>query len=497
MKRSFKIVKLLFAVLLIATGMAALNLGAVEGTLGILMAFPLLLAGIENSDDAKVKRSQIWDDMQKMLDARKTEKRSFTDDEDKKYKELRADFDKLTEHIKELEADEKRAFEMTKEKGRRSAEDKEKQEIGKYSIKRMLQFAAKGQTPDGLEGEMHQEAEKDARASGLSLNGAGVPDIVLRSLAEKRAMTATGQTTTAGDQGGMLIPTVTSGLLMALRPLLVLNSLGANFMGGMIGNYEFVKGTSTVAAWDTENGEADETSVATSKVTMSPNRLAAFTKISKQLMVQTPENIENMVWNDILRAVAQKVEQAAINGSGQNNEPTGILNTTGIGSVLGGENGADPTWDHLVKLEKEIAIDNALMGRLAYLTNHKVKAMLKTTKIDIGSGLFVWPQNASELNGYPVGVSNLVPSTLSKGNQKSNLSAILFGDFNELKVGQWGGIDVVVDPYTLAGTNQLKITTNSFWDVALVFPEKFAAIVDVKTGDASVATTTAAATTTD
>lgn len=440
--------------------------------------------------DAKSKRSDINEELKK-LEAIEAE-RDFTPEEEKRFDELQSQWESLNPIIERLEIAEKRALMNAAAQARMSFEEKEKRELGEYSLKRALQFALKGQTPDGLEGEMHQEAEKEARNSGTSLMGLGIPDVAIRAMTERRAMTATGTTSTAGDQGGMLVPTVTSGLLMALRPLLVLNQLGANFMGNLVGNYDFVRGTSTIAAWEGENTDADETGVATSKITMSPKRLAAKTIISKQLMVQTPENIENMVWNDMLRAVAQTVESAAINGTGLNNQPEGILNNDYINTVVGGASGATPTWDHLVALEKEIAIDNALMGRLAYLTNHKVKAALKTTKIDSGSGLFVWPQNANELNGYPVGVSNLVPSTLSKGSNNGNLSAILFGDFSELKIGQWGGVDVTIDPYTLAGKNQLKITTNSLWDVALVFPEKFAAIVDVNTGDASVSTTTGA-----
>lgn len=473
--------KFLFALFVLAVGLSTF----LEPTFGIaamMLSAPLILANIETSDDAKSKRSKLYDKMQEMLDLRKTEKRSFSDDEQTSYNQLKTDFDTLTGHIKELEDDEKRALVMAGNQARQSAKEKEEREIGKYSVKRMLEFAISGKHPDGLEGEMHQEAVLEARSANVGLSGIGIPNYVIGAIA-KRAMSATQQTSAVGDQGGMLVPIEKSGLLFALRPLLVMDQLGANFMGGLVGNLDFVRGSSTVAAWGTEIHTAAETNVVTSKITMAPNRLAAFTEIYKQLMVQTPENIEQKVIGDILRAVAQEVERAAINGSASNNQPRGILNTSGIGSTVGGADGLAPGWTHIVDLETKVNIANALMGSLAYLTNAKVKGVLKTTKVDDGSGVFVWPQNSNELNGYKAAVSNLVPSTLTKGSAGGVgvCSAIVFGDWSELMIGQWGGLDLIVDPYSGAKNNKIIITTNSFWDVATTWPEKFAAMLDART----------------
>jgi HK97 family phage major capsid protein len=481
MKTSLKIMKFLLGLLVMAVVFGAF-LTPVLGISAIMLAAPLLLANIETSDDAKAKRSKIYDKMEELLNLRKTEKRKFSEEEQTQYDQLKTDFDTLTGHIKELEDDEKRALIMAGNQARQSNKEKEEREVGKYSVKRMLEFAMNGKTPDGLEGEMHEEAQLEARNANVGISGIGIPNYVIGLIA-KRAMSATQQTSAVGDQGGMLVPIEKSGLLFALRPLLVMNQLGANFMGGLVGNLDFVRGSSTVAAWGTEIHTAAETNVITSKITMAPNRLAAFTEIYKQLMVQTPENIEQKVIGDILRAVAQEVERAAINGSGNTNQPRGILNTSGIGSTVGGTDGLAPTWAHIVDLETKVDIANALMGNLAYLTNAKVKGLLKTTKLDDGSGLFVWPQNGSELNGYKVAVSNLVPSTLTKGSGTGVgvCSAIVFGDWSELMIGQWGGLDLIVDPYSGAKNNKIIITTNSFWDVATTWPEKFAAMLDART----------------
>jgi len=481
MKTSFKIFLSLAAMLLLAVGFAMISPEATtESIFGLVLAAPIVLGMIETSDEAKQLRSATWDKMQALIDKRKAEKRAFTPEEDTQYNELRAEFDRLTDRLKELEADEKRALDMAGASFRKNYMNKPASEVEKYSMRKAILAKVEGRQLDGVELEMHQEAVKEARESGINLSGFGIPTIVLDHIQQKRAMSATGQTTNAGDQGGMAIVTEKQGLIEALRPLLVLSKLGVQTMGGLVGNVDLVKGTSTATAWEGENTDANETSSTISKSSFSPKRLAAFAKISKQLLLQSDINFQSFVMSDIYKAIAQAVESAGISGASGSTNPVGILATSGIGSVLGDTNGLAMAWEHIVKLEREIAIDNALMGSLGYLTNHKVKAALKQTKLDSGSGLFIWPQSANELNGYQVEVSNLVPSNLEKSGG-SNLSAMIFGNWADMVIGQWGGIDMIVDNITLAEQGQIKLVTNSYWDIFIKRPESFAAMVDIIT----------------
>jgi HK97 family phage major capsid protein len=460
-----------------------------EGLIGLAFAAPLAIGMIENSVEARQHRSDVWDQMESMMNLRKSEKREFTEDEAKKYNELRSEFDKLTDKVKELEADEKRRLEMVGLSVQKRFSQKEERDLSKYSLKRAITLQASGKPLDGIEAEMHEEAAEEARNNGVALDGFGIPTMILDQLhnkrsMQKRAMSATGTTSEAGDQGGMAIITEKQGLIEALRPLLVLSGLGVRTMGGLTGNIDLVKGTSTVAAWETETGDADETGSTISKASFSPKRLAAYGVISRQLLNQSEINFETFFLNDLLRAIAQAVESAAISGASGGSNPVGILSTSGIGSVVGGVDGLAMAWEHVVKLEKEVAIDNALMGSLGYLTNTKVKAALKTKALDAGSGLFVWPQSENVLNGYPVAVSNLVPSNLTKvngGTTHTDLSAAIFGNWNDMMIGQWGGIDMIVDQYSLKKKGQIEIATNSFWDVLIRRPESFAAMVDIIT----------------
>jgi HK97 family phage major capsid protein len=483
MKRSLKIVFGLLAMLLIAVGFAMLLPdNPAEGLIGIAFAMPIAFGIIQNSDDARQERKKIWDQMQSMVELRKTEKRDFSPDEADKYNELRTAWDKLDKMVTEMDADEKRALKMAGMAAQRQHQSSVEKDLNKYSLKRAIQLKVEGKQLDGIEAEMHQEAEAEARENGKAVDGLGIPAFMLGKLINKRSMSATGQTTNALDQGGMSILDEKQGLIMALRPMLALSQLGVVTMGGLKGNVDLVKGTSTVAGWETEVADADATGIITSKASFSPKRLSAFGLISKQLLLQSEFNFEQIFVNDLLKAIAQAVEAAAINGASGGANPVGILNTSGIGSVVGGVDGLEMAWDHIVKLEKEVDIDNALVGSLGYLMNAKTKAALKIKKLDAGSGLFVWPQSGNELNGYKVAVSNLVPSNLTKvngGTTHTNLSAAVFGDFSQMYIGQWGGIDLIVDPYTKAGNGQIRIVTNSWWDVFVKRAEAFAAMVDI------------------
>ena len=259
--------------------------------------------------------------------------------------------------------------------------------------------------------------------------------------------------------------------------------MGAQYLSGLQGNLPFViQDTAAAATWVAENATASESNMTTSVKTLTPNRLAAYTKLSKRLLKQSSIDVEALVRNDLIQAQATALDIAAINGSGSSNQPTGILNTSGIGSVAGGTNGAAPDFADLVDLESALANANADQGALGYLTNSKVRGKLKKSTLDSGSGLFVWDRlTANELNGYPVGVSNNVPSNLTKGSGTA-LSAVIFGNWNDLVIGQFGGaMDLVVDPYTSAKEDIVNIISSNDFDVMVKRPESFAAMVDAIT----------------
>jgi len=352
----------------------------------------------------------------------------------------------------------------------------EVQEAQRFSFVKFLREAAGGGALTGLELEMAQEAVRESKLNGIVLNGLGIPHIIL---ATKRA--ATGQNVTTANDGGNLVGSDPVVYIEALRAKLVLSQLGAFFMTGLVGNVPLAKGSALSASWGGEVGEVAAVKKAITKSEMTPKRLAMTTAYSRQLLEQTSGDIDRLIMLDMINGHAAALEAAAIAGGGSN-EPSGILATAGIGSVVIGAGAGAINWPKLVELETKVAGNNADSGALGYLTNSKVMGALKTIERAAGTARFLYENKES--NGYPVVVTNNVPSNLTKvngGDTIQNLSAMIFGNFADLLIGQWGGLDVIVDPYSLKKVGEVETTINAFHDVALRRVESFAVCKDITT----------------
>jgi HK97 family phage major capsid protein len=197
-------------------------------------------------------------------------------------------------------------------------------------------------------------------------------------------------------------------------------------------------------------------------------------------MVQSDPSVEQIVRDDLLNAIAQKVEDVAIEGGGSN-EPTGITGTSGIGSVAIGTNGGDLTWAAITSLVKEVEVDNAAINgnTLAYLTNPKVKShMASTSKVASTDSVMLLDAPWDSLYGYRLAVTNNVPSDLTKGTLDP-ASAMIFGDFSQLMLGFFSTPDVLVDPYTAGSTGAVRIRVMQEMDVAVRHAQSFAACLDI------------------
>ena len=353
----------------------------------------------------------------------------------------------------------------------RQLQDLEKKENRRFSITKFLREAAEGKL-SGLEAEVAEMGAKEYERMGLSRKGFVVPMAALRSSA--------GQNYTTDADGGYAKETAAPTYLEGLKDRLVVNKLGAHVLGDLVGTVPFVSAGAISAAWLAEGAEASVSKSTFAKVSLTPHRNAVIGAFSKDLLRQTSIDIDNVVMGLLLDAHASLIESACINGSGTSNQPTGILNTSGIGSVAGGDNGAAISWANVVKLETAINAENANRGKLGYLTNAKVIGAMKTTEKASNTARFVLDFDGS-LNGYPVEWTNLVPSNLTKGTSEGVCSAMIFGNFDDLYVGHWGGVDIVVDPYTLAASADVRIVLNSWDDCVVVNPKSFAAIKDITT----------------
>lgn len=283
--------------------------------------------------------------------------------------------------------------------------------------------------------------------------------------------------------GGNLRPTDHLGgqFIEALRNALVLRGLGARVLTGLQGNIAIPAANATTTCyWVAENTAPTEGAPTFRQVTMSPKTGAAYVDMSRRLLQQSDPSVEMIIRDDLLQSMAALLDDSGIEG-GATYGPSGITKTTGIGSVAIGSNGGAPTWATVCNLVKEVAIDNALLGSLAFLTNSKVVAkMRQTAKVSSTDSRMIL--ETADLLGYRLVESNIVPSDLTKGSSSGVCSAMIFGNFRDLLIGQWGsGIDIMLDPYSLSTQGAVRMTAFMDVDVAVRHPQSFAACLDLTT----------------
>jgi HK97 family phage major capsid protein len=293
-------------------------------------------------------------------------------------------------------------------------------------------------------------------------------------------------TTTAG---GHTVATelLGSSFIELLRNALVLDRMGVTMLRDLNGNIAIPSATAGATGyWVAENGAPTESQQTLGQVTMTPKTVGAFTDYSRRLLLQSSIDVEAFVRADLAAVIAQTILTAAINGSGSSNQPYGVLNTSGIGAVAMGTDGAVPTYDSLVDLESQVANVNAAVGSLAYLTNTKVRGKLRKTQVFSGTnGQPVWGKGREsglgDVMGYDAYVTNAVPSNLTKGSSSGICSANVFGNWADLLIGLWGGLDVMLDPYTGSTAGTKRVVALQDLDVAVRRVASFAAVKDYLT----------------
>lgn len=345
--------------------------------------------------------------------------------------------------------------------------DKEQRE---FSLLRAMSAAATGKWDKaGLEREVSEELEK---RHGRAAAGFFVPtDLIARAYSKGNA--ANGGNVIENDFREDLF-------IELLRNRLAVAQLGATVLDGLVGDITIPKHlTGNTVQWVYENGSASESNATFGQMSLKPKTITANTELSRKFILQSSLSAEQFARSELLKAMMLGIDLAAINGKGTSNEPTGILNTAGIGAVEIGANGGAPEWEHIVALESAIAAANADIGDLAYITNARVRGLLKTKLKADGVSGYIWQDGATPLNGYRCAVSNQIPSNLTKGTAAIKCSPLIFGNWSDLMIAHWGVLDVIVDPYTKSTAGAVRITTLQDVDIAVRHVESFAAIKDI------------------
>jgi HK97 family phage major capsid protein len=294
-------------------------------------------------------------------------------------------------------------------------------------------------------------------------------------------------TATAG--GNTVATNLLSGSFIdMLRNRMMVQRMGATILTGLMGDVAIPSQSGGATAyWVTENGAVTESEQTFGQVTLAPKTVGGFTDLSRKLLIQSSIDVESLVTRDLSTILALEIDRVALHGTGASNQPRGIAATAGIGSVAGGANGLAPTWANMIGLWTEVAVDNADSGSLGFLTNNKVIGKTMTTqKVPTYGNDFI-VNGFPDANGFTTmagarcGVSNQVSSALTKGTSVGTCSAVFFGNWADLLIGQWGGLDVLVDPYTGGAAGTVRVRVLQDVDIAVRHAESFAAMLDALT----------------
>ena len=286
---------------------------------------------------------------------------------------------------------------------------------------------------------------------------------------------------TAADGGNLVATDLLSGSFIdSLEKALAIRQCGATMLTGLNGNIAIPRQNGGASSfWLAENGSPSESSATFDQIAMTPKTVGAYTEISRKLLQQSSLSMEAFVQNELALRLALAIDLAAINGTGSGNQPRGILNYAGVGSVSNGTNGGAPGWGKVVDLETEAGDADALVQNMCYLLNAKTRGLLKQTEKSSSTGQYIMP-TSGELNGYRAVTSNQVPKNLTKGTG-TDLSAMIYGNFADLIVGMWGGLDLQVNPYSLDTTGAVRVTAFQDVDIQLRHPESFSIMNDIVT----------------
>jgi HK97 family phage major capsid protein len=394
---------------------------------------------MKNSVELRQERAGLIEEANNLLETCKTEARNLNDDEQVSYDAKIENIDKLKKDIEMVERQEKLNAEIAANVA--ATPVNEPKEIRDYSFFKAIQGSLNGNL-DGVEREMHEEAMNEARSAGRSINGLGIPSFML----EARADISQGSSAIA--------PTNVNAYADAMREASVFDKVGANILTGLSANTTIpVTGTSTVS-WEGENDAAADGGANFGKVELTPTRLAAYVNISKQLLLQNGAGAELAIIRDLGRAVGQKMDAALFTTAGVTGAPDSVGELATSTFTEASFSDKVSIFSDFVSAEQKLAEVGGLEGNLAYVASPKLMSQLKqSAQVAAVSAGF----QGNVINGYPSYFTNGCTSAAGSGD-------FYFGDFSKLYIGMFGGLDIMVDPYSAAKNGQTQLVLNQYMD---------------------------------
>lgn len=312
-------------------------------------------------------------------------------------------------------------------------------ETRQFSILKAINEKLNGQFTDETRA-VNEAGKEEMRKAGQSFKG----DILIPM--EERAVTITGD-------GGVVKTVEKTSILEPLRNNLVMVEAGATYLSNLVGDVAIPSYSGSNVGWASEIASATDGKGTFKEVVLKPKRLTAILDVSKQFLIQDSVDAENMLRTDVAKAIAEKLEQTILGSHAHaEDKPDGLF--TGAAPT---DKGA-MTFERMVDMEATVEEANAGGSNMYYLMSPKMKAKAKITQKGQGLGMIY---EADTVNGYKV----LSTNSVAKGLQDTNDEyGVVFGDFSNYVIGQWGALDITVDAYTKAAEGQVRLVVNAYFD---------------------------------
>lgn len=380
-----------------------------------------------NSVELIDKKNQLKIQAEAILSGAEKESRKLSDEESTKFEDLKKQMEDVDNEIRDLNS------KLNKETTKRSME--------KFSLLKAINDIANNRQLDERSQEVVNAGVEEMRKAGLSYSGQILLPIEARDI--QATVATNGQEAVAEDKLNILEP---------LRAKLVLSAAGANYMTGLVGNVNIPVYSGGNVGWAGEIEAASNGQGTFTEINLEPKRITAYIDISKQFLIQDSVSAEALIRADIVKAITNKLEETILgNAAGSTKQPAGIF--------YGADALKDTSYETMVGLVKELEEAN-VSGDFKYIVSPAAKAALKTTKKDAGSGLFVMENG--DIDGIPV-----LSTSACKG--------IVLGNFDDYIIGQWGSIDLTVDPYSQATNGKVRLVVNAYFDAKPRRAEAFVA----------------------
>lgn len=419
----------------------------------------LKLRAFEIIDNAKKELRELSECEEKEIDSIKEEIKSLDEDE-KVDEETKSDDttpeDELDE--KELDDDELTPEDELDEDETSEEDDEVSKDIEEiennnnssnqirkmnkeFRLIKAIRDVANNRSMDEVTKAVANAGAEEMRKSGLSFGG-------------QIQLPLESRTITVASEHDDVIETEFTNILEPLRAKNVLVEAGAKYLTNLVGDVQVPIMTASNVGWAGEVEEAASGDPSFTHVTLQPKRLTAYIDLSKQFIAQDSLAAEQLIREDLVKAINNKLEATILgDASGNSTQPQGMFNAISATPVT--------AFSGICSLEADIE-DANVNGECVYVMSNKAKAALRAMAKSSKSTELVYENNEVD------GVKAINTSHISE-------KKYLYGDFSNLAIGQWGAIDLTVDPYTLARSGQIRLVVNAYFDAKILRPTAFVA----------------------